>query len=444
MRLYPAFAASYIAFLVTGAISPVHAAVWNYGTQIGLSSDWNDNPALANDTVDTESTFRFLASYDGNFERRSYDKVLSFRPTVTTDYYTDSQFSNLQTTNFFLPGSFSIQRPTRQWALGFNASQQSVLSNEESISQGATASLLGSDDTVTQLSLSPGLTWIFSEQDEFSINLDYAITDYDLDFTDRTDSSTIAGVFSYRRSLNERNTLGMTALYSSSDADRKTRVPVEVVPPTDPPTFQIEEGKIDVNSSSSFVTADYTYVVNEISSLRMSYGLQAATTDSVTSINSTGARRSTGELTFDSTTYNIEYSSEGPRSNFSIAAIRTVTLDITSGQPQDRDEARLRGNYSITNRLTGSWRIVYWQQEPVALIVLDENNTPINFRNEQKFVEAETGLSWNLTTKWYLDGRYQYRQRTNDQTFGNRNLDLEAVSNNITIGIRYLWKEIPR
>lgn len=445
MRLYLAFAASYIVFLVTGGTSPAHAAVWNYGTQLGLSSDWNDNPALADDTFNPESTFRFLASYDGDFERRSYDKILSFSPRVTTDYYTDSQFRKLQATNLFLPGNFSIQRPTRQWTLGFNASQQNVLSNEESTAQGGAAlGLLESDDTVTQLSLSPGLTWLLSEQDELSITLNYDVTDYDLDFTNRTDSSSIGGVLSYRRSLNERNTVGITAFYSSSDADRKARVPVGVIPPTDPPTFQIEEGKVDIDSSSSFVTADYTYALNELSSLRLSYGLQEATTESVTSINSTGARRSTGELTFDSTTYNIEYSTEGPRSNFSIAAVRTVTLDITSGQPQDRDEARFRGDYRITNRLIGSWRITYWQQEPVALVVLDENNLPINFRNEQKYIEAETSLSWSLTTKWYLDGRYQYRQRTTDQTFGNRNLDLEAVSNNITFGIRYIWKELPR
>jgi hypothetical protein len=446
MQLHLGFGSRCTALLAVVALSPVHAAIWNYGTEVGLSADWNDNPALIDDNLDPDSTFRFLAVYDGEFERRDDNTILELSPRFTTDYYTDRTFSDLETTEYFLPGSFSYQQPTTVWSLGFNASQQSVLSSEESTSQGVTSDFLQSDDTLTQFSLSPGVNWRLSERDELLFNLSYSLNDYNLDFTNRTDSTTVGVNTSYRRSLNERHTVGITGFANSTDADRKARIRV-------PPTFEFEEGKLDIDSSSNFITADYTYAVNETSSLRMSYGLQEATTETITRINSTGATSSTGELTFSSTTYNIGYVREGPRSTYSITAVRSVTLDITTGQPQDRDQITFDGDYKFTERLSGGWELTTWQQEPLALVVLDENNQETRISSKPKYADAEVRLSYNITRKWFLTGRYEYRWRSNDQQFripdpdGNiitLDQDLKATSSNITIGITYLWKELPR
>jgi hypothetical protein len=305
--------------------------------------------------------------------------------------------------------------------------------------------LLEGDDKLTQLSLSPTLAWQLSERDELTVGLSYSLSDYDLEFTNRTDSTTVGGNISYRRSLNERNTVGATAFISSSDADRKALIPIPVVPPTDPPTIdRIEEGTVNTDSSSSFITVDYGYALSTTGSLKISYGLQDATTESSTSINSTGASLSTGSLDFSSTTYNVSYLSEGPRSRYSIGASRSVTLDITTGQPQDRDELNFEGDYKITERLSGGWRIIVWQQEAIALTALDENDLPIDIRSKPRYADARGSLSWSLTRKWFLTGAYQYRWRSNEQRFGDRDFDLKAVSNNISIGITYLWKELPR
>lgn len=445
MRLYLVFVSSCAALLAAAALSTAHAAVWNYGTRVGLSSDWNDNPSLADDSFDNDSTFRFLATYDGDFERRDDNSILTFRPRVTRDYYPDSQFSNLETTDLFLPGSFNLQRPTRSWTLGFNAAQQSILSSEEVTSQGITVGLLQSNDKLTRLSLAPGLIWRLSERDELAFGLNYGLSDYDLEFTGRSDSTVVGGNTSYRRSLNERHTVGITALISSSDADRKARIPIPVDPPTNPPTIdRIELGEVITDSSSSFITADYSYALSNTSSLNLSYGLQDATTETSTSINSTGESISTGSLDFSSTTYNVVYQTEGMRSKYSMAASRTVSLDITNGQPQDRDELRFEGEYEITERLLGSWRIIVWQQEAIALTTLDENDVPIDIRSKPKYADATARLSWTLTRKWRLTGAYQYRRRTNDQRFGDNNFNLKAVSNSISMGITYIWKEMPR
>ena len=217
-----------------------------------------------------------------------------------------------------------------------------------------------------------------------------------------------------------------------------------VDPPTDPPTAVLEEGQVTTDSSSSFITADYSYAPSPTSSLNLSYGLQDATTETGTSINSTGQSLNTGSLDFSSTTYRLVYQNDGPRSNYSMAASRTVSLDITSGQPQDRDELRFEGEYEITERLLGGWRLVVWQQEAIALTVLDENNLPIDIRSKPRYADATARLSWTLTRKWSLTGAYQYRRRTNDQRIGNNELNLKAVGNSISMGITYIWKELPR
>ena len=118
MRLYLAFRFKLRCTSGSCGLSPADAANWNYGTRVGLSSEWNDNPALQDDRFDFDSTFKFLAVYEGDFERRDDNTTLSFRPRVTRDYYPDSQFSNLETTDFFLPGSFSLRRPTRSGPWG--------------------------------------------------------------------------------------------------------------------------------------------------------------------------------------------------------------------------------------------------------------------------------------------------------------------------------------
>ena len=424
--------------------SPACADRWNYGSRLSLNSDWNDNPSLANEDFNPESTFRFLAVYDGIWERRATDTRFNLRPRFTTDYYPDSKFSNLSATDYFLPGSFSYQRPLTIWNLGFNAAKQSVLSSEETISQGSPIGVLQGDDTLTQISLTPSLSWQITEKDELTAGLNYGMTDYALEFTNRSDTTNVGGNFSYSRRLSERHAVGFSGFISTSDSDRRARIPVSVDPPTDPPTLTILEGEVTTNTDSYYLTADYDYAFSETSALRISYGLQDSTTESTTEINLTGQTRSTGSLSFNSTTFNVAYQTELQRAKYSIEASRIVTLDITTGQPQDRYQLEFDGQYALTKRLLGGWRLIAWTQEAVALEALDENNLPTNFSSQLTFASAEFRLDWNLTRKWYINSRYEYRWRKTDQSINDFNQNLTAVSNQLTIGVTYLWKELPR
>jgi hypothetical protein len=446
MQLKRIFDACGTAFLLmTFASQPASADKWNYGSRAGLNSDWNDNPALLNDNIDPQSTFRFLASYDGALERNDRNTTFSIKPRITRDYYPDRQFSNLETTDYFLPGSYAYRRPVTSWILSYNASRQSVLSNEETISQGAPAGTLQGDDTLTQLSLAPSVSWQVTEKDLLRLGANYGTNDYGLEFTGRSDTTSTGANFSYRRTLTERQAVGVSGVISSSNSDRRSRaIPVEINPPTDPPTFVFLEGEIKTDSTSSYFTADYNYAVSQTSTLQISYGIQDSTTETKAEINSTGQSRTFGSFNFNSTTYNVSYASEGPRGDYTISASRDVTLDITNGQPQDRYQIQLGGRYKLTNRLTGSMRLLAWEQQAVALEALDENDSPVNISKKVTYASGEIRFDWNLTKKWYLNSRYEYRWRKTDQSFDNFNQNLTAVSNQLSIGISYVWKDIPR
>jgi hypothetical protein len=409
-----------VTLLILLTIRPAAGAEWNYGTTLGLSSNWNDNPALTNDTLETDSTFRLLATYESEFERQSDANSFNVRPRVTTDYYPDSKNSDLQATDYFFPGSFSYRRPLSSWSLGFNASQQSVLSDAETTAEQPL--LIRADDTLTRLSLTPSMAWTLSEKDEILFGLNYGISDYD--FTTRADTTAIGGNLSYSRRINERHAVGASGLISSSDSDRRIR-----------------ESEITTDTTSSYITADYDYTVTENSILSISYGAQDATTE--TNSTSTIQDRSTGSLDFSSSTYNITYQTELQRGNFSIAASRDVTLDITSGQPQDRYQIAFDGEYGLTEKLLGSLRILGWKQEAVAAEIIDENNQLLTLSSEVTYASAELMLDWTLTRKWYLNSRYEYRWRDTDQSINEISRNLTANSNLITLGVSYKWKVLP-
>jgi len=215
------FSSRCAALLIVVVTLPASAATWNNGTRLSLSSDWNDNPALVNDAINPDGTFRLLASYEGEFMRKAGNSSFGLRPRVTSDYYPDSKYSDLQATDVFLPGSFNYTRPRSLWTLGFNASQQSVLSDEATTSQGAPPGTLQGDDTLLTLSIAPSTIWQITERDELTFGLNYGTSDYELEFTNKSDTTSVGGNFSYSRSLNERHAVGVSALFSKSDSDRR-------------------------------------------------------------------------------------------------------------------------------------------------------------------------------------------------------------------------------
>jgi opacity protein-like surface antigen len=410
----------------------VLASNWEWGSDFGLAAAWNDNPALS---VRQTSTFRMVAIYNGEFSRLTPNSTLNFRPRVTRDYYPDKQFKDLQSTDFFLPGSYTLGRQRTNWNLGYNLSRQSVLSDESTLQDDGDFSQLSADDTVYRASLAPGMLWTLSLKDQINIGLTASVTDYDLEFTRRADAKGLGITGSYSRVLTTRQSIGVSASSTEFESENKTFLPT--FPPTDPATAFL--ARIDNDSNSESFTFDYKFQISPTSLLKLNFGLQKTGTDNSVINLETGLPIDSGlgNTSFESTKYNVEYQKNTERGKFNIQLARRVT-PATNGQPQDRYEIRFIGETKLSQRLAGKWRFLASEQQN---IILAETEGTLNRKN--RFATAELGLSWAFTRKWSIRGNYRYRYRDRDQGI-NSDETTTANSNAISVSVNYKWKKIQK
>jgi len=411
----------------------VLAANWEWGTDLGLTSAWNDNPALS---VNPISTFRMVAIYNGEVSRLTPNSTFNFRPRVTRDYYPDKQFEDLQTTDFFLPGSYALRRQRTNWSLGYNLSRQSVLSDESTIADDGGLSNINADDILYRASLAPGMTWFISPKDQISISFSAFVTDYDLEFTRRADS--IGGGIngSYSRSLTTRQSIGISASSSKFESENKTFLFIQPDPLADPIRFL---AKIDNDSNTESLSFDYKFQISQTSKLNLNLGLQKTETDNSVINLETGLPIDfgIGTSTFESTKYNIGYQKTTETGKFDVRLSRRVS-PAANGQPQDRYEMRFTGDTKLTQKLTGRWQILVFEQQN---ILLAETEGTLN--RKTRYLSTDLSLSWAFTRKWSINAKYQYRYRDRDAGI-NSDEQITAKGNAINVGIRYKWKQIQK
>ena len=414
------------------------AANWEWGSDLRTAANWNDNPALIDDTRDPASTFRIVASYNGQFERLSTGSSLVFKPKVTRDYYPDKKFKDLESTDIFLPGSFRAFGPRTNLALGYNLSRQNVLSDETTLSETNTNEL-NADDIVYRASLSPSFSWVATEKDQISVGVVANITDYDLEFTNRADSKGGGINGSYSRSLTQRQSLGVSAGANKFKSDNK-RIIALGFPPVLVPV------EINNESSSETLTLDYGFSISPTSKLGVSYGLQSSTTDNEITELATGLPIpiGTGTTKFESSTYDISYRKTTERGEFSLIASRRI-VPSSNGQPQDRYDIAFRGKTKLTKKLSGQWNLsAFDQQNIIVSAAEDELGSELN--RKTRYYSADLRLNWSLDRKWRINGtyRFRYRDRDVDTTDINPDGSVKATSNQVALGITYLWKTIQR
>ncbi len=436
MKLTSLKTSAVILLLFCTCYQNVLAANWEWGTNLGLTSAWNDNPALS---VNPTSTFRMVAIYNGEFSRLTPNSTFTFRPRVTRDYYPDKKFEDLQTTDFFLPGNYALSRQKTNWGLGYNLSRQSVLSDESTIADDGGLSNINADDIIYRASLAPGMTWSISPKDQISISFSAFVTDYDLELTRRADS--IGGGIngSYSRSLTTRQSIGISASSSKFESENKTFLSVPAVPPTDPPTRIIFLAKIDNDSNAESLSFDYKFQISETSKLNLNLGLQKTETDNSVINLETGLPIDfgIGTSTFESTKYNIGYQKTTETGKFDVRLSRRVS-PAANGQPQDRYEMRFTGDTKLAQKLTGKWEILVFEQQN---ILLAETEGTLN--RKTRYFSTDLSLSWAFNRKWSINARYQYRYRDRDAGI-NSDEQITAKSNAINVGITYKWKQIQK
>ena len=408
------------------------AGNWEWGTNLGLSSNWNDNPGLADNDLNPESTFRMLGSYNAEFVRLGRNNTFEFKPRITRDYYPDERFKDLESTDLFFPGSIRLRRPTTNWNLGYNLSRQNVLSDESTVTQSEVTSL-NADDTLYRASLSPGVSWIVSPKDQIAINASLSVNDYELKNTGRADGYGGAVNASYSRTVTERHSLGFTASYSSFESERSVFVATDDVPPV------ILTLQTDNTSSSESLTADYGYQLSPTSAFNVQFGAQESNSENTNTIVETGQPIQFGpaKTSFKSTTYNIGYKKTTKRGGFNLNASRRVT-PATNGQPQDRYDVRFNGDIDLSARLGATWRINVSQQQNIILAA-----TEGELNRETRILVSDFTLNWSINRQWNANLGYGFRHRDRQKTINDPD-GAKATSNRISLGVTYVLKRIKK
>jgi len=431
-----------IFFLLITAVYPFNVAVagnWEWGSRISLNANWSDNPALADDNRDPDSTFRMLASYSGQFERLSPSNNFRIEPRITRDYYPDEEFKKLESTDIFLPGGYRHTRRRTAWNLGYNLSRQNVLSDETTVSEDDGTNRLNADDLVYRASLSPSMNWQVSERDQLLIGLSANATKFDKDFTNRSDTVGTSISSTYTRQLTERQSFGFTGFIVSSEAERLNLVIQN--PFVCNSNIAIETCIIATDSDNTSFTLDYGYNISPTSRISIKGGFQGTETTTSGTVEATGEQVKLDPFKFESTTYDIGYNKITERGDFNITASRRVQPN-TNGQPQDRYDLRFIGDTKLSEKLNFDWNFFIWQQQAIALRAISEE-VDEEIKRKTLFFSGTLQLNWALTRKWRLSGRYRYRQRDRDADI-NSDEQNKATSNQLYFGVSYIWKQIQR
>ena len=413
-----------------------YAAQWDWGSRLGLGGNWNDNPALADDARNPQSTFRVVASYSGEFMRLGPSSTLTFRPRVTRDWYPDKQFKDLESTDLFLPGSYNLVRRRSNWALGYNVSRQNVLSDEQTISQDLPGSNLNADDIVYRASLSPNFSWYASEKDQIIVGIRGFLTNYELDFTQRADATGVGASFSYLRSVTERQSVGFSASIDTTESENLNLCPIEV-DPGPPPLFTLVECTRFIDTTSDSLTLDYGFNFSENSKFSLKWGLQNSESEQETIENSTGQPLFIIPIEFESTTYDISYNKITKNGQFGLTGTRRVT-PATNGRPQDRYEIVFNGKNDLSPKLNFRWVMRVWEQQGIGFA-----STGGEFNLKTRYFGTDLFFIWKLSRKWTLNGNYRFAYRDRDAGINSTN-SFTARSNAIGLGVGYAWKRIKK
>ena len=410
------------------------AANWEWGSNFAISADYNDNPALVPADRKPESTFRILGIYNGEFVRLSSNSVLEFRPRVTRDYYPKKDQKRLESTDFFLPGNYRLIRPRTSWSLGYNLSRQNVLSDEQTLETGG-LNQLNADDTLYRASLTPGMSWIMSQKDTLFLSLSANSATYSLPNTNRADSIGGGINASYTRSLTQRQSLGFTTSYLLYKSDNSRLVPLAV---GDPPVIQIFAIDTVNDSKSTSVTLDWGFRTSDTSNLNLKIGLQDTEVTNKTTETDTGLPLPFGNATtpFTSTTYNISYRKTLEKGAYNINLTRGVA-PAANGQPQDRYQLIFAGDTRLTEKLIGRWRFSASQQESIVVAATDG----VISRKNRNY-NSDLRLIWTITRKWNASIIYALRYADRDARLSSE--AVTAQSNQVAVGINYVWKSIQR
>jgi len=419
----------------------VMAGSWDYGANVGLNFNYNDNPTLADDDKDSESLSKMLASYNMDIIWQEPGKRFTFEPRVTRDYYFDSDNSDLENTDFFLPGQYIISRARDSFGVNFDYRERNVLSEDSTILESSDSANFRADDTQTTYGLGINYNLILTPVDQLTFLGRWGKIDFDREFTGRNDSDNWNFSGTYSHNISARQSVGFGLNYSNFEAEGKNCLNFFTVVPPELSFDPCQPTQINAvnNSETDNYSATLNYSVNLTPSLNFIAKFGKQKSESTTSIKDTNGNDliPSTDTDQDGETYDFALNGDYQRYSFNLSAGRRVRPS-TTGSAQNTTTLSLDQEYEITPKLTGKLLLEGIERESV---IRESNDTDLADRKRRNY-EGRLQLNWKIDRKWATVLRYTFRKKDFDRTATIDSID--ATSNQINIGVTYSLKRIKR
>ena len=441
-HLTPAYSLGLLAMTLVSATA--WAGAWENEGEFSAAASYSDNPGLLTELQNPEGALATVATARANLRFIDPNREVAIVPTLRQTYYPDSDFRDLNQTDYLFRISTNTLERRVTWGAELAYDDQGILSaedtNPDDPNDGGDANFLRADDRRERFVAAPRLNLQISPQDVVSVSVNYTIVDFELDFTDRSDFDSYGGSINYDRQLTQRQTLGFLASRSTLEATRLGRFPVCIN--GELPTFQpdgslsclpvtVVVGDLTNDSEGTSLRLVYTFNLSEQTQLNAALGRQSTDIESGIFLPN---EQQVSESSFKSTEYNLGIVRTGEHYNWRVNASRSVQPS-SIGQPADKIQVSGSFGYRVTERLNMEVAGVAFKQDLKSALVTREN----------EFLRADLTMAWRLTRNWALTGAYTFRRqnptiRRLDEIETPENASLIRRSNTASLTLRYRFR----
>ena len=390
--------------LASAAWTPAHAAEWQWIPDIGLYAATIDNARI--DSEMEESSSRSVLDARLLAIARGPRGEFRAEPRARIDVYQDSDDSELDGEDFFLPANGVYRWNAARVGFRANLSLESILRSETpdalfddpdapdpiDTESGVTEVF---DESRTRIAVRPYAEFILSPRSSLLVETGYTDVSYSgPDVASRTEFDALQLSAGIVRRVDERNRVTARMFTSDYQADLT-----------------------DNNTDTVGVEGEFRRVLNEAWSMTITAGVQR--NEFTVDDPANPGEKIDNATTNDTLGLSLRRRTERHTLNFSIT--RSVQPNA-SGFVVERDQLWFYAERLFTPRLTGRFGLRAYETT-----TLDD----VQDRNNRDDIRAELNIAWSLTQNWSLEAGYNYLNR--EFEFENRDAD----SNEIFIGINY-------
>jgi len=410
-------------------VSVLNAAEWKSEPGVSLKGQYNDNVRMRADENNPQASTGYTLEPRIKFageELRLWDMSVDTRAKITR--FQDIEDGDSE--NLFFNFDGGRQTELTDWRLNANYSRNTNFDTDFDTSNPDVG--LGDRTERTNISIAPSVRWNSSETSQMRFSLNAAQVTYDevtnLNYRDYDNSSLNFNAF-WR--LAENHQLGFTSSYTD-----------------------YESPDANFSYNQTVLQMDYTYTINPLSSIAISFGgrnLDSLSTDVVTSCiidDSIGggvltpvngqcpdsplitpviedvSNQDTGTVT------NITYSSKSELTSHRFTGSRTISPSSFGGASELRS-VTYQFSVNNTERFTTKLLLDAYDSSTVS-------GTPSSSRNDRTQYRIEPSISYRLTENWNL----QFLYRHINQDYINRATGGESTSNAIYINLYLHWPKL--